>query len=313
MWRAFTVDPSKALSEDIIHILAAHLAVEARRTEAPGFATFSSPMVEEAMCLLINGRRQSAGRPTPALTRLAAGYASLAGQVRMLRGQLGAAMAFYERGLRWASRSGDTALEATILCDMNLLARLEHDGASAVGHARALLSIAGDLSWVRSLACLHLARGHALLGDAQKTVRLVAQSRAAFEDSAGVSAPCPDWITAEQGLALVEAGIGGALRDASVATGDRGLAREALAATERSMSLVPMQQRPSAILLGLRLADCHACVGRSDVAESLASPLLAEALTVARATVSYELRGLLRRLSPRWPHLTAAHALLTAL
>ncbi|KES03731.1 hypothetical protein BU52_28880 [Streptomyces toyocaensis] len=308
LWRAFTANPSSVVSEDVIHMLAAYLAVEVRRTEIPNSVS-GGPTVEEAMRLITGGWHESGDRPNQSLTRLTAGYASLCGQLRMLRGQPAAAMAFYERGLRWALRCDDTALKATILCDMNALARFEHDGASAVGHARALLSFAGDISWVRSLACLHLARGYAILGDARETVRLVARSRAALEDSATNCGPRPDWITGDQGRAWVEAGIGGALRDASVTRADRGLAREALDATERSKSLVPVGQRPAAVLLGLRLADCHACAGRPDTAAYLASPLLAEALTATRTTVSHELRGLLGRLAPHQPHLTSAHAL----
>ncbi|XKK61562.1 hypothetical protein HFP71_00740 [Streptomyces sp. ARC32] len=144
-------------------------------------------------------------------------------------------MAFYDRGLRWAWCCDDTELAVTILCDMNALARLEHDGESAVGHARTLLSVAEDSGWARALGFLHLSRGYALLGNTAETVRNVAESRATLE-KATRDEPGPHWIVGDTGLSLIEAGVGGALRDAAVTAADPGLARDALEATERSMS-----------------------------------------------------------------------------
>ncbi|XKK60630.1 helix-turn-helix domain-containing protein [Streptomyces sp. ARC32] len=311
MWRAFTADPLRTVDEDVVHVLAAYLSVGVRGTEA----TDCSPegeAVEAALGLIVRLHRGSDGPLGPALTRLAAGYASLAGQLRMLRGQLGAAMSFYDRGLRWAALCADTALTLTVLCDMNALARLENDGAGAIGHARTMLATARGRGWAESLAHLHLARGYALLGETGETLRSVDRSRAALNESARDGSDGPEWIKGAQGAVLVEAGIGGALRDAAVTTADRGLARDALDVMRRAMTRVPDPPRPAAVLLGLRLADCHACAGRPETAASVASPLLAEALAATRVTVGHELRGLLGRLAPRWPHLSMTHAMAAA-
>lgn len=311
IWHTFTADPLRTVGEDVVHVLAAHLSVGVRGTEATD--SFSEgEAVEAALGLIVRLRREPDCPLGPALTRLATGYASLAGQLRMLRGQLGAAMSFYVRGLRWAALCADTALALTVLCDMNALARLEYDGAGAVGHARAMLSAARGQSWAESLAHLHLARGFALLGETGETLASVTRCRTALAEAARDASDGPDWIKGAQGAVLVEAGIGGALRDAAVATGDRGLARDALDVTQRAMTRVPEPPRPAAVLLGLRLADCHACAGRQETAASVASPLLAEALAATRVTVGHELRGLLGRLAPRWPHLGPAHPMTAA-
>ncbi|MFD6910118.1 multiprotein-bridging factor 1 family protein, partial [Streptomyces sp. NPDC060077] len=293
IWRAFTADPLRTVGEDVVHVLASYLSVGVRGPEAKD-ASSDGEVVEAALGLIVRLRREPDCPLGPALTRLAAGYASLAGQLRMLRGQLGAAMSFYDRGLRWAALCADTALTLTVLCDMNALARLENDGAGAVGHARTMLSAARGQGWAESLAHLHLVRGFALLGETGETTRSVARCREALAESArdGSDGPeGPDWITGTQGAVLVEAGIGGVLRDAAVATTDRGLARDALDVMQRAMSLVPDPPRPAAVLLGLRPADCHACAGRPDTAASAAAPLLAEALAATRVTVGHELRG----------------------
>ncbi|MFF0516942.1 multiprotein-bridging factor 1 family protein [Streptomyces sp. NPDC004250] len=308
IWRAFAADPLRAVGEDVVHVLGAYLSVGVRGTEATDSSS-DGEEVEAALGLIVRLRRGPDCPLGPALTRLAAGYASLAGQLRMLRGQLGAAMSFYDRGLRWAALCADTALTLTILCDMNALARLENDGAGAIGRARAMLSVARGEGWAESLAHLHLARGFALLGETVETTRSVARCRSLFAEAAQEVSDEPDWIRGAQGAVLVEAGIGGALRDAAVATSDRGLARDALAIMQGAMSLVPDPPRPAAMLLGLRLADCHACAGQPETAVSVASPLLAEALAATRVTVEHELRGLLGRLAPRWPHVGLTHAM----
>lgn len=308
IWLSFVNDPPRTMGEDLVHVLTAYLSVGVRGTEAMDLSSGNS-VVEHALGLIVRLRRDPETPFGPALTRLAAGYASLAGQLRMLRGQLGAAMSFYERGLRWSSLTDDTGLTLTILCDMNALARLEQDGAGAVEYARMMLATARGQGWAEAVAHLHQARGFAVLGDTEETVRAVDRCRASLADSVRSDGGGPDWITGTQGAVLIESGIAGALRDASVAAADPGLARDALDAAESAMTFAPDPPRPAAVLLGLRLADCHACVGQSDTAATIASPLLAEALAATRVTVGNELRGLLGRLTPRWPHVGGlAHA-----
>ncbi|MCQ0022868.1 helix-turn-helix transcriptional regulator [Streptomyces somaliensis DSM 40738] len=298
--RAFVSDPVRHTAPDAVHVLAGHLAVRLHTATEQGFPRGDA--VEAVLRPIVRALASAEGPYRTALHRLAASYASLAGQLRMLRGQHGAAMALFTRGLRWAADGEDVGQRAALLSDMNLLARMEHDGASAVEYAEALLATARDRVWVRALGHLNLARGHAALGDLGETTRNVARARALLDERGPDDGDGPEWISGERGRALVEAGIGGALRDIAVCAADRGLARAALSATEYSIRLVPAGQRPSAVLLSLRRADCHACAGQPDDALAITSSVLAEAMATPLTTVCHELRGLRSRIAARWPH-----------
>jgi hypothetical protein len=214
-------------------------------------------------------------------------------------------MALYDKGLQWATLCDDTSLRATFLCDMSSLARLEHDGVSAVTYAQALPAVGPSRVWPSALSHLYQARGYAVLGDLHETTRHVAHARDRLHHLTAQDEHEAFWMAGTRGKVLFEAGIGAALRDIAAATADRGAANAAKAATEDSLASVPVHVRPATILLALRLADCYACVGQPEAAAAIATSVLTEAMTTPMATVSHELRGLRRRLAARWPNLTS--------
>lgn len=309
MYAAFTADPAEHTDGGTIHVLTAQLAVHSRLTEEQGPAGIHAS-VEATLHMIVAALRPATGPNARALLHLAAGYAGLAGQLRTFRGQHAAAMALFGKGLQWATLCDDVALRASLMCDMSSLARLEHDGASAVTYAQALPAIGPGRVWISALSHLYQARGHAILGDLRETTRNVAHARDQLRRLSPQDEDEPSWIAGVRGKILIEAGIGAALRDVAAATADRGIAHAAKTATEHSLASVPAHMRPATVLLALRLADCYACVGQPEAAAATATPVLAEAMATPMATVGHELRGLRRRLAARWPNLTSLADLL---
>ncbi|UVS80401.1 hypothetical protein [Actinokineospora sp. UTMC 2448] len=257
--------------------------------------------VEAVLHLIVRSLTPAAAAHRPALFHLAARYAGLAGQLRTLSGQHGAAMALYGKALNWATLCDDASLRAALLCDMGSLARLEDDGHSAVSYADALSAIAPDRAWTSALAHLYRARGHALLGDLRETSADIAAARRHLDRVTADDEREAPWLAGVHGQVHVEAGIGGALRDIAAATADRAVAHAAITATEHSLAVVPAHLRPATVLLALRLADCYACAGQPEAAVAIAAPVLAEATAIPMTTISHELRGLRLRLAARWP------------
>lgn len=298
---AFTEDPSAHTDSDTIHVLAAQLAVYSRITEEIGPAGVYAA-VEAALHLIASSLRSATGPNGQAMLHLAASYASLAGQLRMLRGQHGSAMALLGKGLQWATLCDDMALRATLMCDMSSLVRLENDGVSAVAYAQALPVIGPQRTWISALSHLYQARGHAVLGDLRETTRNVALARDHLDRLTTHDEQEATWIAGVRGKVLIESGIGGALRDVAAATAERGIADAARTATERSLAFVPTHMRPATVLLALRLADCYACAGQPEAAVAIATPVLPEAMTTLLTTITQELCGLRNRLAARWPN-----------
>ncbi|CRK57754.1 putative DNA-binding protein [Alloactinosynnema sp. L-07] len=301
--QAFTADPARHTDADIVHVLAARLAVYTRLTEEHG-TTGIDTAIENELHLIGMSLNSPAGPSRQALLHLAATYAAFAGQLRTLRGQHGAAMALYGKGLHWALLCGDVSLRAALMCDMSTLARLENDSRSALSYAEALPSIGPNRTWTRTLAHLYSARAHGLVGDLQETSRAVTAARDHLDRHTTDDEQEARWISGIHGQVLIESGIAAALRDVAAATADHRLAHAAIAATEHSLAFVPVHVRPATVLLALRLADSYACAGQPDAAAAIATPILAEAKTMPMATVSHELRGLRTRLAARWPNTT---------
>ncbi|MGW5050365.1 helix-turn-helix domain-containing protein [Actinokineospora sp. NPDC004072] len=282
---------------DVIHVLAAELAVYARIGDEHGPVGIDAAV--EAVLHLIVRALTPAPAARPALFHLAARYAALAGQLRTLSGQHGAAMAWYGKALNWATRCDDAGLRAALLCDMSSLARLEDDGRSAVAYADALPAIAPDRAWTSALAHLYRARGHGILGDPRATSADITAARRHLDRATADDEREAPWLTDVH----VESGIGAALRDVAAATADPRPARAAIAATEHAIAVVPAHLRPAAVLLALRLADCYACAGQPEAAVAIATPVLAEAAAIPMSTVGRELRVLRLHLAARWPAL----------
>ncbi|MFJ6072105.1 helix-turn-helix domain-containing protein [Streptomyces sp. NPDC093065] len=249
------------------------------------------------------GEVNSAGRLPYGQLRLGAQYAQVAGRLRMERGQIGVAMAWFGHGLRWADAVHDAPARATLLSDMCTLVRLDGDPSLMLGYAQGIGAVDGRRRWTATLSDLYLARGYALAGDAAQCRRHIALARRGFarlDRRDHLEAP---WMAGAEGAMRVDSAIGGALRDLAVVTGDRTAARRAVDATARSRAQVPPQMRGARLLLTLRLADSWACAGEPGAAVALASEVLPEAVRSRESMVTAELRGLHSRLTAEWADL----------
>ncbi|NRQ38938.1 helix-turn-helix domain-containing protein [Nonomuraea sp. NN258] len=138
-YRAFrSSEPATpALDPEVIHVLSALLSACTRAAEKRVPAAVA-PLVEHTARAIVRWI-ELPGCPQPQpLLRLGAAYAELAGEMRMLRGQHGTAMAWFHQGLCWAVSANDIGRRISLLCDMSTLARLEGDASSTLSYADAV-------------------------------------------------------------------------------------------------------------------------------------------------------------------------------
>lgn len=242
----------------------------------------------------------AAGRSPLALVRIAANYAQLAGRLRMQRGQGAMAMAWASHGLRWAEAAGDTTTRVTLTTDLCTLARLDGDGPSALGYARAVAGLGGRGGWIATVAHMYQARGYAAIGDGAECRRRAALGRSALGRLSGRDLGEAPWLADGQGQLRVESAVAGGLRDLAVLTGDRATARRASEAALLALEQVPVAMLPTRLLLTLRHADCRAGAGELDAALELVGPVVEQAVAARRRTISEELAGLCDHLTGTW-------------
>ncbi|WP_030181771.1 helix-turn-helix transcriptional regulator [Streptomyces violaceorubidus] len=254
------------------------------------------------------GEVNSAGHLPYGQLRLGAQYAQVAGRLRMERGQIGVAMAWFGHGLRWADAVQDASARATLLSDMCTLVRLDGDPSLMLGYAQGIGAVDARRRWMATLSDLYQARGHALAGDAAACRRHISLARRGFARLGPRDHLEAPWMAGAEGAMRVDSAIGGALRDLAVATGDRAAARRAVDATARSRAQVPPQMRGARLLLTLRLEDSWACAGDPGAAVALASEVLPEAVRSRESMVTAELRGLHSRLTGHWADLPEVRA-----
>lgn len=295
-----------------VHALAGLLAALAQASTAdPGAQLVSS--TEQVLRLVARWAKAAhRGADGEALLRLAAGYAQLAGRLRMQRGQRVVAMSWLTHGLAWADAVDDVPTRASLITDICTLVRLDDDIPSAIAYARALGAVASRRAWVMTLAHTYQARGHGWAGDFTQCRQHVLAARrllGRLDERDLVEAP---WLAGDSGVVRVESAVGGALRDLAVATGDASLARPAAHATRRALALLPARMRPTHLLLSLRLSDVQACAGDVDAALDTLQPLLTELAGARRWTIDHEISGLRRRLA-RWHDVPAVREVDTQL
>ncbi|AHH99389.1 helix-turn-helix domain-containing protein [Kutzneria albida] len=296
-----TADP------DVLHGMTALLA-GCEKASAHLVATEFVDSVERALHLVVRWAEtvNAAGRVPRVQLRLAAGYAQIAGRLRMQRGQSTMGMAWFAHGMRWAEVSDNLTVRATLHTDLSLLARLDGDPASALGYAQALGVLEPGRAWMVALSHLYQSRAHALNGLAAPCRRHICLARrkvSQLDERDLLEAP---WLAGADGELRVETAVGGALRDLAAVTGDRATGRQAVHAVQRALAQLPQHMRATYLLLTLRLADAHACAGDFDTALSVANPVVGEAIQADRFTLNHELRGLRRRLIGRWGDLHQA-------
>ncbi|MFJ3025326.1 helix-turn-helix domain-containing protein [Streptomyces tendae] len=254
------------------------------------------------------GEVNSAGRLPYGQLRLGAQYAQVAGRLRMERGQIGVAMAWFGHGLRWADAVQDASARATLLSDMCTLVRLDGDPSLMLGYAQGIGAVDTRRRWMATLSDLYQARGHALAGDTAACRHHITLARRGFARLGPQDHLEAPWMAGAEGAMRVDSAIGGALRDLAVATGDRAAARRAVDATARSRAQVPPQMRSARLLLTLRLADSWACAGDPGAAVALATEALPEAVRSRESMVTAELRGLHSRFTGKWADLPEVKA-----
>lgn len=286
---------------DLLHALTAVLACLIREAFGPATAG-GVATVERLLRAVVRWAEavDATGRLPYGQLRLAAQYAQVAGRLRMQRGQSSIGMAWFGNGLGWADAVHDAPARATLLSDMCTLVRLDDDPGSTLAYARAIGAVDGRRRWVATLSYLYQARGYALGHDAAECRRHIALARRGFARLGQRDLLEAPWMAGAEGEMRVESAIGGALRDLAAVTGDRGTARRAVEATERSRALLPAVMRSTRLLLTLRLADGWACAGDPGAAVALAGPVLGEALGSRELMIDAELRGLHARLLADW-------------
>ncbi|MCO1580393.1 helix-turn-helix transcriptional regulator [Crossiella sp. SN42] len=255
--------------------------------------------VEQALRALIGLVPRARGAVAVGVLKLAAQYADLAGWLRVERGQHGIGMAWLHRSLEWASASGQHGTACEALTNMSVLALMEGDAATALEYGNAAAAVGGDRRWIAVEANLHLARGHALLGDQREFTRLADQARRAVArlgERDRVEAP---WFRDAEGEAWIASHLAAGLRDLAQTTGDRAIAGRAVRFAETSLANVPARMHGSKLLLTLRLADSHACAGDLDAAVAVARPVIPSVLTARTTRIDHELDRLRGRLGER--------------
>ncbi|MGW0519205.1 helix-turn-helix domain-containing protein [Crossiella sp. NPDC003009] len=254
---------------------------------------------EHALRALIGLVPRARGAVAVGVLKLAAQYANLAGWLRIERGQHGIGMAWLHRSLEWASASGQHGTACEALTNMSMLALIEGDAATALEYGNAAAALGGDRRWIAVEAKLHLARGHALLGDQGEFARQSDQARRAvarLDERDRVEAP---WFRDAEGEAWIASHLAGGLRDLAQTTGDRAVAGRAVRFAETSLANVPARRQGSKLLLTLRLADSHACGGDLDSAVAVARPVIPSVLTARTTRIDHELDRLCGRLGER--------------
>lgn len=165
------------------------------------------------------GEVNSAGRLPYGQLRLGAQYAQVAGRLRMERGQIGVAMAWFGHGLRWADAVQDASARATLLSDMCTLVRLDGDPSLMLGYAQGIGAVDARRRWMATLSDLYQARGHALSGDAAACRRHISLARRGFARLGPQDHLEAPWMAGAEGAMRVDSAIGGALRDLAVEIG----------------------------------------------------------------------------------------------
>lgn len=285
------------LDTDTVHALTALLAVCLRADEEHSWPG-ATAVVERTLHAMLRWMALPAAPYQRQLAPLAAEYAQSAGCLRLLWGRNGTAMAWLDRSLVWATMAGHVGAQVAALSDMSTLARLEGDGPSALAYGEAVGRAAAGRHWAGALSDLYQARGHAVRGDADRTLRHIARAwsrmdRADEQDEA--EAP---WLSVASMRLRVESGAAGALRDLAAATGERRFALRALDAAGTAIRLLPPGMHSARMLFLARTADAYVCAGEPAAAPSVAGPVL-EAAVHPSTLLGQELRGLYGRLAAR--------------
>ncbi|THA76892.1 XRE family transcriptional regulator [Streptomyces sp. A0642] len=287
-----------ALDDDTVHALTALLAVCLRADEERAWPG-ATAVVERTLHAMLRWMALPAASYQTRLAPLAAEYAQSAGCLRLLWGRNGTAMAWLDRSLQWAVLADRVGTQVAALSDMSTLARLEGDGPSALAYGRAIGEAAAGRYWAGAMSDLYQARGHAVRGDATRTLRHISRAWTQMDRAGeGDEAEAP-WLSVASVRLRVESGAAGALRDLAAATGDRRFALRAVGAAGAALGLLPPGMHSARMLFLARMADAHACAGDPAAAQAVAAPVLDTTEVNPATLLGQELRGLHGRLAAR--------------
>ncbi|MFD7864318.1 helix-turn-helix domain-containing protein [Streptomyces sp. NPDC059783] len=287
-----------ALDDDTVHALTALLAVCLRADEERAWPG-ATAVVERTLHAMLRWMALPAAPYQRLLAPLAAEYAQSAGCLRLLWGRNGTAMAWLDRSLLWAAVAGHVGTQVAALSDMSTLARLEGDGPSALAYGGAIGQAAAGRPWAAAMSDMYQARGHAVRGDASRTLRHIDRARSRLDRIGERDEAEAPWLSVASVRLRVESGAAGALRDLAAATGDRRYALRAVDATGAALGLLPPGLHSARMLFLARMADAHACAGDLSAAQAVAGPVLDTAEINPSTLLGQELRGLHARLAAR--------------
>lgn len=287
-----------ALDTDTVHALTALLAVCLRADEERAWPE-ATAVVERTLHAMLRWMALPAAPYQGQLAPLAAEYAQSAGCLRLLRGRNGTAMAWLDRSLLWAATAGHVGAQVAALSDMSTLARLEGDGPSAVAYGEAVHRAAAGRPWAGAMSDLYQARGHAVRGDADRTLHHIGRAWSQMDRAGERDEAEAPWLSVASVRLRVESGAAGALRDLAAATGERRYALRALDAAGTAIRLLPPGMHSARMLFLARTADAYVCAGEPAAASAVAGPLLDSTEVHPSTLLGQELRGLHGRLAGR--------------
>ncbi|WP_326734616.1 helix-turn-helix domain-containing protein [Streptomyces sp. NBC_01022] len=287
-----------ALDNDTVHALTALLAVCLRADEERAWPG-ATAVVERTLHAMLRWMALPAAPYQRQLAPLAAEYAQSAGCLRLLWGRNGTAMAWLDRSLLWAAMAGHVGTQVAALGDMSTLARLEGDGPSALAYGGAIGQAAAGRPWAAAMSDLYQARGHAVRGDAARTLKHIDRARSQMDRAGERDETEAPWLSVASVRLRVESGAAGALRDLAAATGDPRFALRAVEAARTALGLLPPGMHSARMLFLARMADAHACAGDPAAAQAVAGPVLDTTEVNPSTLLGQELRGLHARLAAR--------------
>jgi len=246
---------------------------EHRRVEDSTGSRPLLPVVRAQLATVAGLAHGADGARGERLAGLAAEYAQFVAWMCQDAGDLGAALAWYDRAHGWALEAGDALLAATTLSMRAHQAWSIGDGRTCVRLAEASrLHDDHTTPGVRGMAAQMAARGHAQTGEARSARTLLDEAEELINRAAERPEDEPPWMyfyddgwfSMQRGMAEIELGAG-----------DR-----AVPLLEAGLSRLPETYRRDRAWFGSCLARAYLLKGDADAAAGTALHIAADALAV---------------------------------
>jgi transcriptional regulator with XRE-family HTH domain len=253
--------------------------------------------------------RQSRGDFRDHILKLSSRYAEYAGWMAQESGNERAALWWTGRAAEFATEGGDPHLQAYALVRRALITLYRDDAVQTVELARRAQADPMTPARIRGLAAQREAQGHALAGDYDNCQRALGRATELLAAPPG----CGEETEAEPVI-----GTGTVNDPAAMVTGwclhELGHFDEAIRILEREIAKIPRDAIRSRARYGARLALAHAEAGYIDEACKLTDNLLADVDAVESATITFDLRRIVRALARKRgnPHVRQLYPKLTS-